>query len=242
VKNPIVPDIVKDETIVAISAGLFHSAAMTAQGELITFGCSRFGQGTEKWRPDDGSRLVQVACGRRHTVLLDEHGRIWTLGESKYGQLGRLSIHSSDGIPQLVDGRFGSACVAIDCGWSHNVATFQTLDGRIEMYGWGRNDRGQLGTGTTENVEIPIRLFEHLNDLESVSCGSEYTIILHKSGKISSCGWNEHGNLSLGHDRDALVATPIVGARVVAPSPLSNGGVGKAILAAGGAHFITMKI
>jgi len=250
VVNPMTPDFVKHERVVAIAAGLFHSAAITADGDLLTFGCGRFGQILQpdeganfgKWRPADGSRVVQVACGRRHSVLLDEHGRIWTVGENKYGQLGRSIMGKSCCTPSVVDGslgELGSGCVAVDCGWSHTVATVQSFDGTIEVYGWGRNDKGQLGTGSTEEVETPKRLFEPMYGIESVHCGSESTMILDCSGKISSCGWNEHGNLALGNDRDVLEPTSIVGARIVTP-PLSNE-EGKIIMAAGGAHFIILR-
>jgi len=117
---------------VDVAAGLFHSAAITKGGELITWGCGRFGQclrpakdgGAQsstvgRWHPSDGSKLIQVACGRRHTVVLDEHGRIWTLGENKYGQLGRKTVDysaSNTNIePQLVEGPLGrvdSGCYA----------------------------------------------------------------------------------------------------------------------------------
>ena len=109
----------------------FHSAAITRRsGELITWGCGRFGQCLRveetssphqddtkegvstvgRWRPPDGCKLVQVACGRRHTVVLDEHGRVWTVGDNKYGQLGRVSGRGRDLSmiePQLVNGPLG---------------------------------------------------------------------------------------------------------------------------------------
>ena len=99
---------------------------------MITWGCGRFGQClcpandggaiiiySEKVHPSDGSKLIQVACGRRHTVVLDEHGRIWTLGENKYGQLGRKTVDpptsNTSTEPQLVEGPLGrvdSGCYA----------------------------------------------------------------------------------------------------------------------------------
>lgn len=251
IMRPTTPEFLCNEKIVAISAGLFHSAVITSEGDLLTFGCNRFGQSNkgypgatfEKWRPDDGSRMVQVACGRRHTVVLDEHGRVWTVGENKHGQLGRSTTNKMDSTLRLVEGSLGgpeSGCIAIDCGWSHTVATVRKLDASTEIHGWGRNDKGQLGTGSTEQISAPRRLFERLDGINSVCCGSESTMILDNCGRIRSCGWNEHGNLSLGNETDVLDPTIVVGARIVAPPP--SNGEGKIIMAAGGAHCIAMQV
>ena len=117
---PRAPMGLSEECFVDAAAGLFHSAAVTVQGELITWGCGRFGQclpmvdledrcdhncdassTVGRWRPPDGSKLVKVACGRRHTITLDEHGRVWTLGDNKYGQLGRSSSATVSNVSNL---------------------------------------------------------------------------------------------------------------------------------------------
>ena len=46
-----------------------------------------------RWLPKkvaelDGIRVVRVACGWRHSVVVDDIGHIYTFGWSKYGQLG----------------------------------------------------------------------------------------------------------------------------------------------------------
>jgi alpha-tubulin suppressor-like RCC1 family protein len=243
-----------------VAAGLFHSAAITTAGELITFGCGRFGQCisncnetsdvvTGRWRPEDGSRLVRVACGRRHTVALDDLGRVWTFGENKYGQLGRSIDHGKfDGMPHLVEGALGkngSACFDIDCGWSHTVACVRrhddSSDSVIQIFGWGRNDKGQLGTGSVQQLSAPKPLFGSIENVQSVACGPESTMLIDGAGVINGCGWNEHGNLAIGNDADALHPEQVVGARVIAPPLIRDGGK-KLIMAAGGACFLVMRI
>eukprot|EP00957_Ditylum_brightwellii_P042291 3202843-Ditylum_brightwellii.AAC.1 len=62
--------------------------------------------------------------------MSDDRGRIWTMGDNKYGQLGRgggkmIAKGKYGELPQLVDGilgREGSGCYEISCGWSHNIA------------------------------------------------------------------------------------------------------------------------
>lgn len=225
-----------------IAAGLFHSAGITENGELITFGCNRFGQTlTTRWRPPDGSALVQVACGRRHTIVRDDVGRIWTMGENKYGQLGRQTSNTTCPSARLVEGFLGeegSGCFDIRCGWSHCVVATNTKEG-ITLFGWGRNDKGQLGLGITGNVLSPTSLQEKSPSLASFSCGSESTMFVDMCGRLWGCGWNEHGNLGTGNDADSLILSPVTGAQIVAPPP--SDGTGDILLASGGAHVLAIR-
>ena len=68
-----VPMVVEPGTrFIDIAAGLFHSAGITEDGCLITFGCNRFGQAPPNgWKPPDGSALVRVACGDRKSTRLN---------------------------------------------------------------------------------------------------------------------------------------------------------------------------
>ena len=235
VSSPQTPAPVLQDTFQAISAGLFHSAAITIQGELVTFGSAKHGQSlsneggsantvTGRWMPPDGSKLVDVVCGRHHTAVVDERGRVWTFGDNKYGQLGRQiqnnDDHSSestkkrvphhDPVPQLVDGALGRdhdgqlQCAELKSGWSHMVARVSRQDSTgIHngcIYGWGRSDKGQLGC-QEKTVPVPCRLHGlGTKKTKNVCCGSESTYFLVTENDIDSvysCGWNEHGNLAL---------------------------------------------
>mmetsp|Transcript_3704 Transcript_3704/g.8247 ORF Transcript_3704/g.8247 Transcript_3704/m.8247 type:complete len:792 (-) Transcript_3704:176-2551(-) len=263
-----------EERFADVGAGLFHSAAITEQGELITWGCGRFGQclcpaevetqgdgaapTVGRWRPADGSKLVQVACGRRHTVALDEHGRVWTLGDNKYGQLGRpVDISISNAEPQLVDGPLGrvnSGCFAICSGWSHILAITRGTDSKaVTMHGWGRNDKGQLGVRSAQShvsapqvlklslgsnkipTETEVDSNEDVISIQSICCGAESSHVIDMDGDIYSTGWNEHGNLATIGDGLSWMAT--YGVSVVAPPPSK---VERNLFAAGGAHIIAL--
>ena len=269
---PRTPAELSRERCVDVAAGLFHSAAVTRGGELVTWGCGRFGQRlvagggsggasstVGRWRPADGSRLVRVACGRRHTAALDDRGRVWTLGDNKYGQLGRADGAGS-AEPQLVEGPLGrvdSGCFDIRSGWSHVLAVARDGDtGEVALFGWGRNDKGQLGMGTSpqDHVSVPRALRpltgargddgRRAASILSARCGAECSHVLDAEGTIHSTGWNEHGNLGVAEDRGddgecCASWTVSVGARVTAP-PLGRSQAGDKIFAAGGAHMIVM--
>jgi alpha-tubulin suppressor-like RCC1 family protein/cation transport regulator ChaC len=209
-----------------VAAGVFHSAVIAREnGKVILFGAKQ--QPKQPWGPSDGSRFVDVKCGQKHTLLLDDRGRVWTIGQhngNKHGQLGTGESVEGDSqvqVPQLVSGPLGETnirCVAIDCGWSHNAALIETINERTrstKLYVWGRNDKGQLGLGDRNSRSVPTEVasLPNIPDrnpiIESVHCGSESTLVVvsfsqaGKSTKLYASGWNEHGNLGLGFSDDS---------------------------------------
>lgn len=84
--------------LVATAAGGWHSAALSADGDLYLWGWNRDGQlglppATLALAPlprllpaPDG--LVALACGSRHTVALQGDGTPWAWGSNDHGQLG----------------------------------------------------------------------------------------------------------------------------------------------------------
>ncbi|KAG0231599.1 hypothetical protein BGW42_008750 [Actinomortierella wolfii] len=172
--------------------------------------------------------LVLLSDGSVYSSGLNKHGQLG----SSYAEEGKdesspsITIHT----PKSMPFRLGFQQVAglpfvdrISCGWSHNVAMNSTTS---ELYLWGRCDRGQLGNSTpildkaspspsTSDVWSSLRKLQIISDEEncaaeticSLSCGSEHTLALTKSGKVYAWGWNEHGNCG--------VASP-------PPSPLVN--------------------
>lgn len=84
-------------SIVALSAGDSHSAALSAEGQLFFWG---------GWRDNSGSmtnpvkspikiptltRIVKIASGYHHLVILTDEGNVLTMGCGENGQLGRLA-------------------------------------------------------------------------------------------------------------------------------------------------------
>jgi alpha-tubulin suppressor-like RCC1 family protein len=242
VTQPTTPRLLQDDQVSCVATGLFHSAVVTYKGELVTFGCDRFGQSLEsgRWKPRDESRVAQVACGRHHTVALDSQGRIWTFGDNKYGQLGREG--KRDNIPALVQTPAGLSFFNVESGWSHTVALAKDEQGAVVVFGWGRNDKGQLGTGNAEPVLQPTRLYSTLETVVSVACGSEFTVVVDKNDSLWACGWNEHGNLGTGTAQESSFELGrITGGAPIVKTP-GNSKESRLCVAAGGAHVLAIKV
>uniref|UniRef100_UPI0037E73551 probable E3 ubiquitin-protein ligase HERC6 n=1 Tax=Semicossyphus pulcher TaxID=241346 RepID=UPI0037E73551 len=80
-----------------ISCGEAHSAVLTKDGKVYTFGEGSHGQlGHNSSDNEKGPRLVegldgpaaQISCGRCHTLVLGSSGQLWAFGNGAKGQLG----------------------------------------------------------------------------------------------------------------------------------------------------------
>ncbi|MED6148890.1 hypothetical protein PIB30_057335 [Stylosanthes scabra] len=120
----------------------------------------------------------QVACGTTMTVALTAFGQVYTMGETKYGQLGNPMSNGKTPTP-VKDNLVGEVVEEISCG-SYHVAV---LTSKGELYTWGRGANGRLGHGDTDDHNTPI-LVEAFRDrhVKHVSCGSSFTfcVCMHK--------------------------------------------------------------
>uniref|UniRef100_UPI0037E7E5B3 probable E3 ubiquitin-protein ligase HERC6 n=1 Tax=Semicossyphus pulcher TaxID=241346 RepID=UPI0037E7E5B3 len=80
-----------------ISCGEAHSAVLTKDGKVFTFGEGSHGQlGHNSSDNEKGPRLVegldglaaQISCGRCHTLVLGSSGQLWAFGNGAKGQIG----------------------------------------------------------------------------------------------------------------------------------------------------------
>ncbi|KAL3916238.1 MAG: hypothetical protein SGILL_005269 [Bacillariaceae sp.] len=89
------------ERITCISAGELHSAAVTVDGDLYTWGdgfCGQSGHGDKRPHvvPEQVTKggledecISHVSCGARHTIAVTEEGEVFSFGLGHFGVLGR---------------------------------------------------------------------------------------------------------------------------------------------------------
>ena len=158
---------------------------------------------------------VSVAGGVGFSVALTRSGRVYAWGDGRWGQLGNGSTRSSLSVPVQV--KVSRHVIAVDAADHHAVAL--TADGRV--YGWGQNDRGQLGDGTTTDRSTPVAAATvSLSRITAVAAGSDHTLAVTSSGGLQGWGAASDGQLGVtGPDRRRPVTVPLPGsARAAAAS------------------------
>ena len=139
--------------VAAVSAGDFHSCALTTSGGAKCWGDNgngALGDGTtlERDTPVDVSGLTSgvsaVSAGGYHTCALTTSGGVKCWGDNGNGQLGDGTTTISH-MPVDVSG-LTSGVAAVSAGDGHTCA-LTILSG---VTCWGNNGNGQLGDGTTK--------------------------------------------------------------------------------------------
>ena len=143
-------------------------------------------------------RYKSVSAGMYHTIAIGTDGSLWAWGNNRDGQLGNgeeggawenLSANSNKPVRIGTDSDWAFTAA----GSEHTIAV--KTDG--SLWGWGRNDRGQLGDGTLVNRSTPVRIDADL-DWASVSAGDNFTVAIKTDGSLWSWGNNTFGQLGNG--------------------------------------------
>ncbi|XP_044213215.1 probable E3 ubiquitin-protein ligase HERC4 isoform X1 [Thunnus albacares] len=120
-----------------ISCGKDHTAVLTKDGVVFTFGSGQYGQlghnsfsdelrprlVTELW----GAKVIKIACGRHHTLVMTDSKRVYSFGCGEQGQLGhgeeshpsvplpvQLPQDATD-VPQILNIYAGGNCSFATC-------------------------------------------------------------------------------------------------------------------------------
>ncbi|KAK7256789.1 hypothetical protein RIF29_30273 [Crotalaria pallida] len=147
-----------------------------------------------------GSYVKEIACGGRHSAVITDAGALLTFGWGLYGQCGQGN--NADQLrPTLVPSLLGIGVEKIAAGLWHTLCV--TVDGQI--YAFGGNQFGQLGTGSDQPETTPTQLdASHFDNKRSsiVSCGARHSALLTDDGQLFTWGWNKYGQLGLGDSVD----------------------------------------
>ncbi|XP_076892236.1 uncharacterized protein LOC143543904 [Bidens hawaiensis] len=201
-KLPCKVDSLHGSYIKLISSAKFHSVAVSAKGEVYTWG---FGRGGRLGHPDFdihsgqaavitprqvtsglGARRVKaIAAAKHHTVAVTDGGEVFTWGSNREGQLGYTSV-DTQATPRRVSS-LKSKIVAVAAANKHTAVVSDSG----EVFTWGCNKEGQLGYGTSNSASnYTPRLVEYLKGkvFIRVSAAKYHTVVLGADGEVFTWG------------------------------------------------------
>jgi alpha-tubulin suppressor-like RCC1 family protein len=218
----------------SVSAGAGHTCAVREGGELYCWGSNAFSEIGERESEDDspeqydgfgvdlsvplvtpsGRPWKGVSCGSFHTCGLDDTGELACWGDNHSGQLGVEQssagpfgfLESSS--PAPVEGTPGP-WRDVSAGGAHTCAVRSTG----ELFCWGDNTFGQLGTGDIEPSSTPVL----------VDDGSHGAWVAVRSGGAFTCARKGNGELwCWGQNASGEAGKGAVSLRQTSPAPVSG--------------------
>ncbi|XP_036295378.1 X-linked retinitis pigmentosa GTPase regulator isoform X4 [Pipistrellus kuhlii] len=169
-----------------ISCGYYHSAFVTMEGELYTFGEPEYGKlGLPKQLlmnhkvpqlvPGIPEKVIQVACGGGHTVVLTEKA-VYTFGLGQFGQLGLGTFVFETAEPKIIKSVKDHKITSIACGENHTALI--TDIGRMYTFGDGRYGKLGLGMENFTNQFVPTLCPNFLRfKVYLVACGGCHMVV-----------------------------------------------------------------
>ena len=99
--------------------------------------------------------VIQVASGDHHSLALAKGGQLYAWGDNEFGQLGLgPSIGLKIDVPTHLECLNSLPIRSLASGGSHTFIVSHSG----AVYAWGRNNKGQLGLGDTEDRIFPTQV------------------------------------------------------------------------------------
>ncbi|XP_038704342.1 ultraviolet-B receptor UVR8 isoform X5 [Tripterygium wilfordii] len=186
VSSPQITSGLEDLEVVSISANGDHSAALSVDGHLYTWGRGFSGTSDTCFpqRVPSAFPFTKVAVGWNHALVLTGGHEVFMLGGNRHGVLSDFENTSAakqspgEATMEKVLGLEEVKVVEIAAGAEHSAIV--TENGVIKTWGWG--EHGQLGLENTSdqtNPQVVSLGHDNLNkDTMKVYCGSGFTFAM----------------------------------------------------------------
>jgi alpha-tubulin suppressor-like RCC1 family protein len=190
------------DNVRAVAAGSVHGLALLKDGTVRAWGNNSSGQlgigtiGDPQLTPVrvPGLKNVRAIAARdSYSLALLTDGTVRAWGNNGSGALGNGTVGTNNPMPAPVLGL--QHVRAISAGSGHALALLK--NGTV--MGWGANNQGQLGQGTTTVAPSPTPApVVDLAGVAAVAAGFDHSLALLKDGTVRSWGNNADGELGIG--------------------------------------------
>lgn len=144
-------DVCRHDSAIKVAAATHHTLVVTSQGSLYCCGLGkggRLGTGNELACPlftrvpmSKRHKVVSVAAAENHSLIVTSNGQVHAFGSNRFGQLGVVGVDRCFS-PKRVDDLRMVHVTHVAAGDKHSMA----LTNQGQVYTWGDNQAGQLGT------------------------------------------------------------------------------------------------
>ncbi|KAI4311319.1 hypothetical protein MLD38_036225 [Melastoma candidum] len=211
--------------VLSIACGTWHTALVTSNGKLFTFGEGTFGVLGHGDRESvhypkevqllSGLKTIRVACGLWHTAAIVEvmsqsgsnmsSRKLFTWGDGDQYRLGHGNKDTyllPTCISSLIDYNFHQ----LACG--HTMTVALTTSGHV--FTMGSSAYGQLGCPNSDGKSPSLVQDKLVGEfVEEISCGAFHVAILTSRSEIYTWGRGANGRLGHGDIEDRKVPTMV---------------------------------
>lgn len=247
--------------VIAAAVGGRHSIALCSDGTLATWGRNDNGQlGRGSWGSVPvtnpvavlttgvlaGRKVVAVAAGMEHNLVLCSDGTLAAWGANSYGQLGTGNTNTAYS-PVAVTSTgvlAGKTIAAVSASTDNSMVLCS--DGTLVMFGRGAD--GQLGIGTNTDSSLPVAVDASGalagRTVVTASAGDGCSFAACADGAALAWGRNSYGQLGDGSTTSRSLPVPVdasgglYGKHVLAVASGGNAGHSHAILAEPASGYI----
>ena len=209
-----------------LSANGYHTCAIDSDGKAYCWGLGLSGQLGQGTATDSsvpvavntsgvlaGKTIKQLSAKDYHTCAVASDDKAYCWGFNNVGQLGNNTTTNSS-VPVAVNTSgvlAGKTIKQISANDYHTCA----VDSDGKAYCWGRNDYGQLGTGTTTNSSVPVAASVSTSGvlagktIKQVFADGYRTCVIASDDKAYCWGHNNYGQLGNGTTTDSSVPVAV---------------------------------
>lgn len=141
--------------------------------------------------------IVSVSAGRTHALAVTTEGKVVAWGSNGYGQLGSGGTVFETEKPVAVSGMNNALSVTVGGGGSFALV----VKSDHSLWACGINDRGQLGSGTTQGSAEYIKIMDNVS---KAAAGDKFAFAVKQDGTLWAWGANDRGQLGDGTAIDRL--------------------------------------